>query len=193
MRIIKEWFHEELGKIVCVEERITKENKRFQLFGKKEKIKFLSKEPKFYNVMLSFSANSDKDLEDIYYNRTPERKEQYNELTFIYKSFLNSIDNIEKDLLKYCQEEFQEDYFQYFCYHFVDENLPIWNETKDLYDYFEVIEIDIFKKFYQIILKSKLVYEDIMLVGIPEQDPIHLDEINMATESKPMFFFEEWK
>lgn len=32
-----------------------------------------------------------------------------------------------------------------------------------------------------------------MLVGIPEQDPIHLDEINMATESKPMFFFEEWK
>lgn len=193
MRIIKEWFHEGLGKIVCVEERITKENKRFQLFGKKEKIKFLSKEPKFYNVMLSFSANSDKDLEDIYYNRTPERKEQYNELTFIYKSFLNSIDNIEKDLLKYCQEEFQEDYFQYFCYHFVDENLPIWNETKDLYDYFEVIEIDIFKKFYQIILKSKLVYEDIMLVGIPEQDPIHLDEINMATESKPMFFFEEWK
>lgn len=150
MRIIKEWFHEGLGKIVCVEERITEENKRFQLFGKKEKIKFLSKEPKFYNVMLSFSANSDKDLEDIYYNRTPERKEQYNELTFIYKSFLNSIDNIEKDLLKYCQEEFQEDYFQYFCYHFVDENLPVWNETKDLYDYFEVIEMIFLKNFIKL-------------------------------------------
>lgn len=192
MRIIKEWFHEGLGKIVCVEERITEENKRFQLFGKKEKIKFLSKEPKFYNVMLSFSANSDKDLEDIYYNRTPERKEQYNELTFIYKSFLNSIDNIEKDLLKYCQEEFQEDYFQYFCYHFVDENLPVWNETKDLYDYFEVIEIDIFKKFYQIILKSKLVYEDIMLIGTPERNPIHLESINVATESIPMSLWEGW-
>ncbi len=193
MKIIREWFHKELGKIVCAEERITEENKRFHIFGKKEKIKFLSKEPKLYNVMFSFYANSDEDLEDIFYNKTSEQKEHYEKLTFIYKSFLNSIDNIEKDLLKYCQEEFQEDYFQYFCYHFVDEDLLVWNETKDLYDYFEVIEIDIFEKFYQIILKSKLVYEDIMLEGIPEYNPIHLYTINMATESIPIFFFEEWR
>ena len=99
---------------------------------------------------------------------------------------------IEKDLLKYCQEEFQEDYFQYFGYHFVDEDLPTWKETKDLYDYFEVIEIDIFPEFYQIILKSKLVYEDILLVGIPKNDPIHLDWITMEKESKPVAMWFDW-
>ncbi len=193
MKVIKEWIHEELGKIICAEERNIQDNRRFHIFGRKEKIKFLSKEPKLYNVMFSFYASSDEDLEDIFYNKTPEQKEHYKRLVFVYKSFLNSIENIEKDLLRYCQEDFQKDYFPYYGYQFVDTDLPIWKKTKDLYPYFEIVEIDIFEKFYQIILKSKLVYEDIMLVGIPEQDPIHLDEINMATESKPMFFFEEWK
>ena len=202
MRIIKEWVHEGLGKIICAEERFykrkvvgpeEKSDERWHFFGRKEKIKFLSKEPKLYNVMFDFDAHSDKELEDIFYNRTLEQKEKYEKLTFIYKSFLNSIENIEKDLLKYCQEEFQEDYFQYYGYHFVDEDLPVWNEIKDLYNYFEVIKIDIFEIFYQIILKSKLVYEDIMLTGIPERDPIHLDDINMAAESVPMYFLESWE
>jgi len=163
MKIIREWFHKELGKIVCAEERITEENKRFHIFGKKEKIKFLSKEPKLYNVMFSFYANSDEDLEDIFYNKTSEQKEHYEKLTFIYKSFLNSIDNIEKDLLKYCQEEFQEDYFQYFCYHFVDEDLLVWNETKDLYEYaqnrglvlFDAIKTAYFRAFSRLVLLVK--------------------------------------
>ncbi len=201
MKIIKEWFHEGLGKIACAEQRAyqgkmvgaeEKSDERFHLFGRKEKIKFLSKEPKLYNVMFSFFPTSDEELEDIFYNRTPETQEEYKNYIFIYQSLLNSIETIEKDLLKYCQEEFQEDYFQFFCYHFVDEDLPTWKETKDLYDYFEIIEIDIFPEFYQIILKSKLVYEDILLVGIPEYDPIHLNCINMEKESNPVALWENW-
>ena len=189
MKIIKEWVHEGLGEIVCAK----RGEKRLYYFGRKEKIKFLSKEPKLYSVMFSFFATSDEELEDIFYNRTLERKEEYEKHTLTYKSFLNSIENIEKDLLEYCQTELQEDYFQYYGYHFVDEDLPVWNEIKDLYNYFEVIKIDIFEIFYQIILKSKLVYEDIMLTGIPERDPIHLDDINMAAESVPMYFLESWE
>ena len=110
MRIIKEWVHEGLGKMVCAEERFykgkivgpeDKSDKRFHVFGMKEKIKFLSKEPKLYNVMFSFYPTSDEELEDIFYNKTLERKEEYEKYTLTYKSFLNSIENIEKDLLEY--------------------------------------------------------------------------------------------
>ena len=87
----------------------------------------------------------------------------------------------------------QEDYFQYYGYHFVDEDLPVWNETKDLYDYFEVIEIDIFPTFYQIILKTKLGYQDMELVGPSEYAPLHLESIGMATtETKPISMWEDW-
>ena len=202
MRIIKEWVHEGLGKMVCAEERFykgkivgpeDKSDKRFHVFGMKEKIKFLSKEPKLYNVMFSFYPTSDEELEDIFYNKTLERKEEYEKYTLTYKSFLNSIENIEKDLLKYCQEELQEDYFQYYGYHFVDEDFPVWNETKDLYDYFEVIEIDIFLEFYQIILKTKLGYRDMELTGLSEYAPLHLSGIGMATtETKPVSMWANW-
>ena len=203
MKIIKEWVHEGLGKIICAEARAykgrvvgpeEKSDSRIHYFGRKEKIKFLSKEPKLYSVMFSFFATSDEELEDIFYNRTLEQKEEYEKHTLTYKSFLNSIENIEKDLLKYCQEELQEDYFQYYGYHFVDEDLPVWNETKDLYDYFEVIEIDIFPTFYQIILKTKLGYQDMELTGPSEYAPLHLSGIGMATtETKPISMWEDWK
>ena len=190
MKIIKEWVHEGLGEIVCAK----RGEKRLYYFGRKEKIKFLSKEPKLYSVMFSFFATSDEELEDIFYNRTLEQKEEYEKHTLTYKSFLNSIENIEKDLLKYCQEELQEDYFQYYGYHFVDEDLPVWNETKDLYDYFEVIEIDIFPTFYQIILKTKLGYQDMELTGPSKYAPLHLSGIGMATtETKPISTWEDWK
>ena len=198
MKIIKEWVHEGLGKIICAEARAykgrvvgpeEKSDSRIHYFGRKEKIKFLSKEPKLYNVMFSFYPTSDEELEDIFYNKTLERKEEYEKYTLTYKSFLNSIENIEKDLLKYCQEELPEDYFQYYGYHFVDEDLPIWNETRDLYDYFEVIEIDIFLEFYQIMLKTKLGYEDIVIT----EEFGHLNSINMGSESKPVFLSSSWE
>ena len=201
MRIIKEWFHEGLGKITCIEARSydgkivgakEESDERFHIFGRKEKIKFLSKEPKLYNVMFSFDASSDEDLEDIFYNKTLEQKEYYEKLIFHYKSFLNSIENIEKDLLKCYQKDFKENYFPYYGYHLIDESFPEFKKVEDLYPYFEVIEIYIFKKFYQIILKTKLGYEDIVLTGMPEHDPIHLDSIDMATESIPISMWMTW-
>ena len=63
MKIIKEWVHEGLGKIICAEARAykgrvvgpeEKSDSRIHYFGRKEKIKFLSKEPKLCNVMFSF-------------------------------------------------------------------------------------------------------------------------------------------
>lgn len=197
MKVIKEWFQEGLGKIICSEERyiIEEGDERYYLFGRKEKLKLFSNEEKYYPLLFSLYPYSDETLEDIFYNRTEEQQEEYKKLTAMYHSFLESIENIEKKFLEYYKEEFEDDLFLYYSYYFIDEDLPIANEPKDLYDYFTVVEIDIFPEFYQILMKSKLIFEDIVCFCIPEyhRENFFYLGINLAYDiAKPVSLSSTW-
>ena len=156
MKKISEYYHNELGKILCCEsDREYKGN----YWCKKEKLKFFSKESQYIHILFDL-YNYDSNFKMIDEECKEKTLQEEKKIVENYKLFLNSLEEIEK----FCLLSFQNENAAFTDYYYtvMDYDLPKVNNMEELCQYVRVAQVYISGKRYEV--RFQFLYSPIDIV-----------------------------
>ena len=159
MKKISEYYHNELGKILCCE---SDREDRGNYWCKKESLIFFSKESQSIHILFDL-YNYDSDFKIIKKKRKTETLQAEKKIIENYKLFLNSLEEIEN----FCMLSYQQEniYFWQYNYNTMDYNLPKVNNIEELCQYVKVVQVYISSECYEVRLQFLYSYYDIIIYG----------------------------
>lgn len=147
MKKISEYYHKELGTIVCcVSDNESDNNGNY--WCKKEKLKFLSKE--LQNIHILFDLyNRDSNYQRI--KKCKKALQEEEKIIENYQLFIKSLEKIEK----FCLLSFQngDRHFHDYYYSIMDYELPKVHTIEELCQYVKVVQVYIPSECYEVRLQ----------------------------------------
>lgn len=145
MKKISEYYHKELGKIVCC---VSDNEYGGNYWCKKEKFKFFSKEPQNIHILFDL-YNRDNNYQRI--KKCKKALQEEKKIIENYQLFVNSLEEIEK----FCLLSFQnpDTPFDYYYYSIIDYELPKVNTIEELCQYVRVVQVYISSECYEVRLQ----------------------------------------
>lgn len=159
MKKISEYYHNELGKILCCE---SDREDRGNYWCKKESLIFFSKESQNIHILFDL-YNYDSDFKMIDEEGKKITLQEEEKIIENYKLFLNSLKEIEN----FCMLSYQQEniYFWQYNYNTMDYDLPKVNNIEELCQYVRVAQVYISSKCYEVRLQFLYSYYDIVIYG----------------------------
>ena len=159
MKKISEYYHNELGKILCCEsDREYKGN----YWCKKEKLRFFSKETQYIHILFDL-YNYDNNFKMIDEECKEKTLQEEKKIIENYKLFLNLLKEIEN----FCILCYQKENLCFLQYHYntMDYDLPKVNNMEELCQYVRVAQVYVSSECYEVRLQFLYSYYDIVIYG----------------------------